>query len=179
MGHRRRDACRAHRRAGVTPVDDDPHQAAPLEIERKYLLSALPDRVAGCAMFYVEQGYLPGVLIKERIRRTTQGEVVRRYRTLKNGFGLVREEIEEETTAQVFDAMWPLTEGRRVRKRRYLVPERSLLWEVDEFLDQDLVLAEVELPSPDVIPPIPEWLQRVMVAEVTGDRAYSNSILAR
>lgn len=163
----------------MTPAEADPHPAAALEIERKYLLTAVPSRVAGCAVLEVEQGYLPGVLIKERIRRTTQGTTVRWYRTLKNGFGLVREEIEEETTARVFDAMWPLTEGRRVRKRRYLVPEGSLLWEVDEFLDQDLVLAEVELPSPEIIPPIPDWLRPVLVAEVTGDRAYANSILAR
>lgn len=159
----------------MTSPDGEPH----LEIERKYLLNALPDRVVSCPVLGVEQGYLPGVLIKERIRRTTQGTTVRWHRTLKNGFGLVREEIEEETTAQVFEAMWPLTEGRRVRKRRYLVPEGALLWEVDEFLDQDLVLAEVELPSPEVIPPIPDWLRQVLVAEVTGDRAYSNSTLAR
>jgi CYTH domain-containing protein len=167
----------------VTPDPSDtdlaPVAQPTLEIERKYLLSALPPRVAGCAVLEVEQGYLPGVLIKERIRRTTQGHLVRWYRTFKSGFGLVREEIEEETTARVFEAMWPLTEGRRIRKRRYLVPEGSLIWEIDEFLDQELVLAEVELPSATVIPPIPEWLRPVLVAEVTGDRAYNNSLLAR
>lgn len=167
----------------MTPGHPDAEQvpvAQPtLEIERKYLLSALPPRVAGCAVLEVEQGYLPGVLIKERIRRTTQGDSVRWYRTFKSGFGLVREEIEEETTARVFEAMWPLTEGRRIRKRRYLVPEDALVWEIDEFLDQDLVLAEVELPAATVIPPIPEWLRPVLVAEVTGDPSYNNSTLAR
>ena len=163
------------------PSNTDPAPAAQptLEIERKYLLTAVPSRVAGCAVLEVEQGYLPGVLIKERIRRTTQGESVRWYRTFKSGFGLVREEIEEETTARVFEAMWPLTEGRRIRKRRYLVPEGDLVWEIDEFLDQELVLAEVELPAASVIPPIPEWLRPVLVAEVTGDPSYNNSTLAR
>ena len=47
------------------PSDTDlaPVDAPALEIERKYLLSALPSRVVGCAVLEVEHGYLPGVLI--------------------------------------------------------------------------------------------------------------------
>jgi hypothetical protein len=34
------------------------------------------------------------------------------YRTAKVGTGLVRTEIEEETTRAVFDRTWPLTKGK-------------------------------------------------------------------
>ena len=40
--------------------------------------------------------------------------------------------------------------------------------EIDRFRDRRLVLCEVELPSEDVDPPIPRWLAREMVREVTA-----------
>ena len=49
--------------------------------------------------------------------------------------------------------MWPLTQGARVLKRRYLVPERDVVWEIDEFLDRSgLWLAEVELEHVRITP---------------------------
>ena len=54
--------------------------------------------------------------------------------------------------------MWPLTLGRRLRKRRHAVPEGGLTWEIDQFLDRDLVLAEVELPSAETPVTVPKWL---------------------
>lgn len=153
--------------------------AASLEIERKFLLESLPPRALEAPMLEMEQGYLPGARIRERLRRAEGGDGTRWYRTLKSGIGMVREEIEEETTQEVFAAMWPLTAGRRVRKRRYRVPEGVLVWEIDEFVDRDLVLAEVELPDPRTEVQVPEWLREYVVAEVTGDPAYLNSTLAR
>ena len=51
------------------------------------------------------------------------------------------------------------------------------MWEVDDFLDRDLVLAEVELPS-DAAPALPEWLAPAVVREVTGDPRYVDATLA-
>jgi CYTH domain-containing protein len=56
--------------------------------------------------------------------------------------------------------------------------EGELTWEIDEFLDRDLVLAEVELPGPGTGVPIPGWLQPYMDREVTEDWAYTNFRLA-
>jgi CYTH domain-containing protein len=75
--------------------------------------------------------------------------------------------------------MWPLTEGRRLRKRRYAIVDGPLTWQIDEFLDRPLVLAEVELPSESVIVEPPTWLAPVVVREVTNEPDFTNASLAR
>jgi len=150
------------------------------EIERKYLLRALPPRVSGARALEIDQGYLPGTRINERIRRAREASRVTYYRTIKMGQGIDRLEIEEETTEPFFSAVWPLTRGARVQKRRYLVPDGDVTWEIDEFLDRDgLWLAEVELGHIDQVVEIPAWLRDVMDREVTDDPQYTNHALAR
>ena len=150
------------------------------EIERKYLLRALPERVRDAQSVEVDQGYLPGTRINERIRRMQTAEGPRFFRTIKMGSGLERFEIEEETTEDFFMAVWPLTRGARVFKRRYFVPEGDVVWEIDEFLDRPgLWLAEVELESAHQRVEMPEWLQPVVEREVTDERQYTNHALAR
>lgn len=150
----------------------------PVERERKYLLRALPPATADAAVVRIDQGWLPGKTLRERIRRVTDDNGERYYRTVKLGHGVERIEIEDETTAEIFEAMWPLTEGCRIRKRRYRIPEGDLVWEIDEFLDRDLVLAEVELDAVDQAVPLPDWIGGVMDREVTDDPAYVNLNLA-
>jgi adenylate cyclase len=150
------------------------------EIERKYLLRELPNHVQSFASLEVDQGYLPGVRINERVRRARSASGVRYYRTIKAGSGIDRLEIEEETTELFFTTVWPLTRGCRVRKRRFLVPEGEVTWEIDEFLDrQGLWLAEVELERAEQVVEIPAWLRDAVDREVTNDGAYSNHSLAR
>ena len=84
-------------------------------------------------------------------------------RAIKLGAGVERIEIEEATPAHVFDALWPLTEGCRIQKRRHRVrlPQDdgpAVVWEIDEFLDRPLWLAEIELDDPETHPDLPEWL---------------------
>jgi CHAD domain-containing protein/CYTH domain-containing protein len=149
------------------------------EIERKYLLSSVPPAMPAASVVSIDQGYLQGDRIIERVRRIQSDDDVRYYRTVKIGSGLDRMEIEEETTKGVFDTLWRLTRGRRIHKRRHTVAVDSLRWEIDEFLDRPLVLAEVELDRPDQIPAPPEWLAAVMIADVTEDEDYSNRRLAK
>jgi len=91
----------------------------------------------------------------------------------------VREETEEATSAKVFDAMWPLTEGKRVTKRRHKIAEGGLVWEIDAFTDRDLVIAEVELPTPNADAKLPDWLAPYVVREVTEESEYVNINLAK
>ncbi|MEE8572027.1 MAG: adenylate cyclase, partial [Gemmatimonadota bacterium] len=100
-------------------------------------------------------------------------------RTVKVGSGIRRIELQEDTDRKTFEVLWPLTWGRRVTKHRYRVPEGGLVWEVDEFTDRDLVLAEVELPSEDVEPKLPDWITPYVVREVTDESEYLNINLAR
>ena len=149
------------------------------EVERKYLLERLPNAVADSPWVEIEQGYLPGDHLVERLRRIRSDAGVELVRTVKEGSGLVRLEVEESVAPEVFDALWPLTQGSRLRKRRYRVPEGELTWEIDQFLDRDLVLAEVELPSMDVEVTVPAWLLPCVRREVTDEPGYSNVELSR
>lgn len=150
-----------------------------LEIERKFLLKRLPADMPGAMTVTMEQGYLPGDRLVERLRSVEVGRQRTYLRTVKVGSGLVRTELEEETTAEMFKAMWPLTKGKRLSKRRHRVPDGSLTWDIDEFTDRSLVLAEIELPTAETEVQIPEWLVPFIEREVTGDVAYLNSTLAK
>ena len=152
---------------------------AGVEIERKYLLSALPVIPPHAEVLEVDQGWLPGERLRERVRRQRGDAGTTYWRTLKFGKGLVRAEIEERTTAEVFEPMWSLTRDCRIRKRRYKVREGELVFEIDEFLDRELFLAEVELASASLEPALPGWLAERVVREVTEDPRYSNFELAQ
>ena len=148
------------------------------EVERKFLLTGLPPLEGAEAPVDIEQGYLPGERLIERLRRTRSANGVELVRTVKEGTGLSRLEVEEPVAPEVFDRLWPLTEGRRVHKRRYRVAEGDLTWEIDQFLDRDLVLAEVELAGGCVNVELPPWLRSHVDREVTDDEAFSNYRLA-
>src|SRR5882672_10046430 len=152
-----------------------------MEIEHKYLLKRLPIATADASSVEIEQGYLPGEKLVERLRRIRFADGAEKwFRTVKAGKGLERVELEEEAAADLSRAMWQLTQGRRVHKRRYSIRQSDdLVWEVDEFLDRELVLAEIELATPDTVIELPPWLQDVLDREVTDEPEYSNARLAR
>jgi CYTH domain-containing protein len=154
-----------------------------VEIERKYLLTALPPEAVTAPQVEIDQGYLPGERILERIRRVRSadgpGENVQYFRTVKLGKGVQRFEFEEETTELFFITVWPLTRGRRVQKRRYTILVDGVEWVVDEFVDRALVLAEIELDAADAAVQLPPWLTAVLDREVTDESDYTNFRLAR
>jgi CYTH domain-containing protein len=155
-----------------------------VEIERKFLLYQLPAEARGGRRLDIDQGYIPGDQLHERIRRVSirhgGGRVeVHYYRTVKLGEGVARTEIEEETTQAIFDVLWPLTRRRRLRKRRYEVDADGVTWEIDDFKHRDLVLAEIELETEDDEVAFPDWLAPVIQREVTKDPEFQNINLAR
>ena len=151
-----------------------------VEIERKYLLSGMPTLPTALDVLEVDQGYIPGTQVLERLRRQRHQDGRERYfRTVKLGTGVERIELEDETDRRTFEHLWVLTEGARLRKRRHVVANGADHWEIDEFLDRELVLAELEIPSADTRIVMPDWLKAVLVREVTDERAYSNRSLAR
>jgi CHAD domain-containing protein/CYTH domain-containing protein len=157
----------------------DGREEKDVEIERKFLLSSLPPRVREHTPLEIEQGWVRTDGMEERLRRVRSPEGETFWRTFKVGSGLKRTEIEDEIPRELFEALWPFTAERRVSKRRYRIEEGALVWEIDEFLDRNLHLAEVELPSEDVRAEPPSWLEPCIEDEVTGDPRYANATLAR
>ena len=171
--------------------------AAPLEIERSYLLTRVPELPTderNRGTLRIEQGYLPestagdpspgltseSATIEGRIRRTVHPDGrVSCVHTIKRGVGLVRTEQERTMEPDEFDRLWPHTVGRRLSKDRHRIHDAGFLWEIDRFHDLDLVLAEVELPTPEAVAPLPEWLQPQVVREVTDEPEYRNYEIAR
>jgi CYTH domain-containing protein len=150
-----------------------------VEIERKFLLTGRPEIPEDAVQLTIEQGWLPGDRLRERVRRIEGPDGVACYRTVKLGRGITRTEVEEETPADLFAALWPLTVGCRVRKRRYVVANGERTWEVDVFEDRDLVLAEVELEDPAEDVTLPAWLEPWIEREVTEEPGWTNLELAR
>lgn len=166
--------------APAAPAADTSPPALPVEIERKFLLSALPDHVRALEGIRIAQGWLPGERLRERLRRSVfPGGRVEWTRTVKLGTGISRIEVEEATDPILFESLWPFTAAARIEKIRYVVEDGSLTWEIDRFLDRELVLAEVELPSTDHVVTPPLWLSPYIVRDVTDDADYVNANLAR
>ena len=153
--------------------------AKSVEIERKYLLTGLPPRAKEQLPDEIEQGWVRTEDMEERLRRVRSPDRETFWRTFKVGTGLKRTQIEEEIPRELFEALWPFTGERRVVKKRYKIEEGGFVWEIDEFLDRDLHLAEVELPSEETRVDPPSWLEPFIEEEVTGNPRYSNVSLAR
>ncbi len=160
-------------------LEAPPQSALPVEIERKFLLRAAPPLLDGRPFATIEQGYLPGEKLHERVRRKVTDTGTEHTRTIKLGAGVSRIEVEETCTARTFAKLWSLTAGKRVRKQRFAIAEADLTWEIDVFLDRELVLAEVELPSIDRVAEIPLWLAPYVVRDVTEEPEYLNLTLAK
>ena len=146
------------------------------EVERKFLLDEVPASVEGSQSIQIEQGYLAiDQRAEVRVRRADREFVL----TVKAGHGEIRDEVEIPLEEKQFEALWLLTEGRRLRKARHLVPlEGELEVELDLFEDdlEGLVTAEIEFAdvgqSHRFEPP--EWLAK----EITGDERYAGQSLA-
>ena len=149
------------------------------EIQRRFLLRRVPATAQAFALQEIEQGWLPGTRVVERIRALRRDGRPVTYRTTKWSTGASPAGLEGEVDQALFDEIWPLTAGRRVAKRRHVVSDYGMQWEIDQFLDRDLVIADVAVAERDAPVVVPEWLQPYVVREVTGDGAYTSPALAR
>jgi len=147
------------------------------EIERKFLLRHLPPPFEQSAGVPIAQGYLAIEPGGPQVRLRKAGE--RAFLTAKRGLGIVREECEIALTPAQWEALWPLTEGRRLTKRRHEVPYGERKIEIDVYggAHTGLVVAEVEFESEEAARSFtpPEWFAE----EVSGRPEYSNRNLAR
>jgi len=147
------------------------------EIERKFLVLDDSFKHEAFSKSHIVQGYIcseRGRTVRVRIRDD------RAYLTIKgpseNG-GLSRYEFEREIPLEDGQQMMQLCEPGIIDKTRWLVKSGNHTFEVDEFhgANEGLVVAEVELAYEDEPYKKPDFIGK----EVTGDRRYYNSQLAK
>lgn len=148
----------------------------PQEIEVKYIVRTVPGNLNQYRNEKIRQGYIVAEEGANVVRIRQKGEGY--FLTVKGVGHLSREETEIRLSFEQFEALWPLTDGKRLEKIRYYIDQEDFLIELDifeGFLD-GLKVAEVEFESEEeaetFVPPT--WFDR----EVTWDSRYKNSKLA-
>ena len=146
------------------------------EIERKFLVKQLQEKLKRRRHYPIAQGYLASEPGGRHVRLRKKGKTA--SLTFKVGRGAHREEREVKLSPKQFAALWPGTAGRRLRKLRYEIPWRNLMIEIDVYRGKHsgLVVAEVEFPDLATCREFkpPRWFGR----EVTSQKRYSNVRLA-
>ena len=156
-----------------------------IETERKFLVLNDDYKAQAVRSYRIRQGYLAhdeGRTVRVRIR-DNQGFLTIKGPSLIPG---CRPEWEKEISLQEAEDLFPLCKPGSVDKTRWIVPASPVMadsdrpsryFEVDEFHGENdgLVMAEIELGSPDEPFESPSWLGK----EVTDDDRYYNGYLAR
>lgn len=147
-----------------------------MEIERKYLIPALPKNYAAYPCHVIEQGYLstdPTI----RVRRQDEDY----YLTYKSRGLLAREEYNLPLNKEAYQHLLKKTDGHIIAKKRYLLPLEGsdhLMVELDVFEGrfEGLWLAEVEFPNEEEAEEFtpPSWFGE----DVTFSGKYQNSYLS-
>ncbi len=146
-----------------------------MEIERKYLIPRIPERLAIRNTRVIEQGYLSTNPVV-RIRRDNDDYIL----TYKSSGLMVREEYNLPLTRESYEHLKTKIDGRLIRKTRHVIPcKEDLFIELDIFEGDlaPLVLAEVEFPSEEAANRFtpPDWFGE----DVTFSSEYHNSTLSQ
>ncbi len=157
----------------------------PLEIERKYLIE-YPDlkhleSLPNCQKVGIVQTYMKnseGENIRLR-RRGEGGHYVYFITQKKNITGMKRIEIERRLTeAEYNDLMMHGNDKRQLTKDRYCLMYDGQYFEIDVYpFWDDKAVMELELSREDTDIRFPEEIK--IIKEVTGERVYNNSSLAK
>ena len=145
-----------------------------MEIERKFLVNALPDNLERYPKRRLEQAYIstdPVIRVRD-----SEGEYVL---TVKGKGLFAREEFELPLTREAYDRLAEKAEGSRILKDRYRIPYGAFTIELDVFAPPfaPLILAEVEFSTEaaaEAFQP-PDWFGK----EVTHDPAYTNAAMSQ
>jgi CYTH domain-containing protein len=159
---------------------------AKLEIERKFLLKAMPDRKPD-EIVQIEQWYYKNKKgIWERARTwnsTKSGEnwihtvkkSISKGVSLEDERPLSREEFEKFTDV----CMSKASESRFITKERYIYKSGDLKWEIDKFDNgYHLIIAEIEIPKKSFKIEIPDFIGELILLEVTGLKQFNNRNLS-
>lgn len=144
-----------------------------MEIERKFLVNSLPN-LNNYQKYEISQGYIS---MEPTIRIRKKDDVY--YLTKKGKGSLIREEIEEEISKEVFEILISLIQTRLIEKTRYKIPlENGQMAELDIYHKDLIGLSTVEVEFKTIkeaqsfIPP--NWFGK----DITEDNRFKNNNLA-
>ena len=155
-----------------------------MEIERKYELKQLPEKLSEFSHKDIEQGYLCNNPIL-RIRKCNESYILT-YKSKKenhaftDGGAIMNNEVELPLTKTAYLKLKEKTEGNIIYKKRFLIPiQDGLIAELDIFegLLKGFCMVEVEFPDDKAADAFtaPEWFGR----ELSGDGKFSNHSLSK
>jgi len=156
-----------------------------IEIERKFLLKALPE-IKPVEIIKIDQFYFKNGDIWERARQCDSNINGKKWvHTIKKRISdLSNEEIEKEISKKEFEKFkkdcykWR-GNSKHIKKERWVFPDGSMKWEVDLFKDRcHLIIAEIEIPTEDYDLKIPEFINKKLLMEVTGLKQFTNRSLS-
>ena len=147
-----------------------------VEIERKFLVWSEDWRADADDGTLLAQGYL-----SDHPDRVVRVRIAGEQGTLK-----IKSRGDDPAVRPEFEYPLPIADARALlamcptalTKRRYRAAAGgALTWEIDVFEGRHvgLVVAEIELPTPDTLFERPAWLG----TEVTDDPSYSNAAIAQ
>lgn len=143
-----------------------------MEIERKYLVKTLPENYTSYPCRQLEQGYL----CKEPVVRIRQDNDTYEL-TYKSKGLLAREEYNMPLTKEAYEHLKEKVDGKLITKKRYMIPYREYVIELDVFEGAlaPLKFAEVEFDSIEEAEDFtaPDWFGE----DVTFEVKYKNSNL--
>ena len=153
-----------------------------LEIERKFLMKKFPATeldTVGFKCYEIYQYYylIDGVRKRYRMRQDTDTFEREYFETMKTVLSPgVFEEIERNITQEEFFEISKANKGYGsvISKNRFVVNQNGLDWEIDRYLNVDLVTLEVELDDINQEIEIPDFLEEIIIMEVTGIEEFSN-----
>ena len=153
-----------------------------MEIERKWLLSTVPD-VDEYYKYDVMQSYLSAGTPEVRIRsqlslisplepESAEPRVPNYKMTFKSAGNLSREEIELSLTKEEYDALRKMIDARPIHKTYYVIPIGNNLEIEVSIVDQSWIYAEVEFKSEEAAAAF-EWpFPECNAKEVTCEQEY-------
>lgn len=145
------------------------------EIERKFLVRNDKFKDQSVQKQKITQGYLskdPERTVRIRI---TEKEAWITIKGKSNDAGTTRLEWEKSISLADGESLMKLCVATPIEKIRYIIPQKNLSFEVDEFFGHKsgLIIAEIELPSEATLFEKPDWLGD----EVTGIKEYYNAMM--
>ncbi|MFI3172732.1 MAG: CYTH domain-containing protein [Eubacteriales bacterium] len=145
-----------------------------MEIERKYLITEVPNNLIDYPVRLIEQGYLCTEPVV-RIRRDNDLFEL----TYKSKGLMVREEHNLPLTEDSYLHLKEKIDGILITKKRYMIPLEPYTIELDVFegAHAPLILAEVEFPTEEAANDFtpPSWFGE----DVTFSSKYHNSTLSK